>query len=116
MIADGHDGFMVRLRLAWLARARGDAAEYEGQLREALQLDPSRIEPLQALATIAHEKHDVEAELVFLRRLAQIDQHDRRAWNSLLRALVDRKLWEEARQVGEGAMFVDVENFETHAL
>ena len=116
MIADGHDGFAVRMMLADMAEALGDEAKMKQNLEEAYKLDTSQVEPLQALYDIAHKKKDADAELQALRRLAMLDQHERRVWVRLLAMLVDRGLWEEARQVGEGALFVDVSNPEVHRL
>jgi Flp pilus assembly protein TadD len=53
---------------------------------------------------------------VALSKIAQLDQHDRRVWNRLLDRLVERGDWEEARKVGESAMFIDVHNWKTHRL
>ena len=45
-----------------------------------------------------------------------LDQHDRKVWALLLESLVAKGDWEEARKVGESAMFVDVASFKTHRL
>jgi len=116
MIADGHDGYAIRMMLADLAEASDDEAKMKQNLEEAYKLDTSQVEPLQALYDMAHKKKDTDAELQALRRIAMLDQHDRRVWVRLLDMLVDRGLWEEARQVGEGALFVDVSNPEVHRL
>ena len=34
----------------------------------------------------------------------------------MLRQLIDKKLYDEAKKVGEGALFVDIHGGETHAL
>jgi tetratricopeptide (TPR) repeat protein len=48
--------------------------------------------------------------LDLLRQLTMIEQHDRAAWKALLQRLVDLKLWDEAKKVGESSIFVDVES------
>lgn len=116
MIADGHDGFAVRMLLANLAENEEDDDKIKKHMEEAYKLDTSQVEPLNALYDIAHKKKDAEAELAALRRIAQLDQHDRRVWMRLLKLLVERGHWEEARKVGEGAIFVDVANPEVHRL
>lgn len=116
MIADGHDGYAVRMKAADLAEAQKDEARAKANLEAAARFDPTQAEPLQGLYDLAHRKKDAAGELAALRRLAAIDQHDRRVWRRLLEHLVDRGLWEEARQVGEGALFVDVANPEIHRL
>jgi tetratricopeptide (TPR) repeat protein len=116
MIADGNDGYPIRMMLADLAEAQDDQDKMKKNLEEAYKQDPSQVEPLQALYDMAHKKKDQEAELQALRRIAVLDQHDRRVWTRLLRMLVERGLWEEARKIGEGAIFVDVSNPEIHQL
>jgi len=49
-----------------------------------------------------------------LRLLAGVDQHDRRVWKRLLAKLTARGLWDEAKKVGEGAIYVDIHGAETH--
>ncbi|MFO0589920.1 MAG: tetratricopeptide repeat protein [Polyangiaceae bacterium] len=116
MIKDGNDGYAIRMMLADLAEASEDTAKMKKNLEEAYQLDTSQVEPLQALYDLAHKAKDADAELAALRRIAALDQHDRRVWGRLLKTLVDRGLWEEARQTGESALFVDVANPEVHYL
>jgi len=116
MIADGHDGYAVRMMLADLAEAGEDQAKLKSNLEEAYKLDTSQVEPLQALYDLAHKKKDADGELEALRRIALLDQHDRRVWLRLLKMLTERGLWEEARKVGESGMFVDIGNPEMHML
>ncbi|WP_437769414.1 tetratricopeptide repeat protein [Sorangium sp. So ce281] len=116
MIADGHDGYVVRMKLADLAELKKDAAKMKANLEAASRHDPTQAEPLQGLYDLARRQKDAAGELSALRRLALLDQHDRRVWRRLLRLLVERGAWEEARKVGEGAIFVDVANPEIHRL
>ncbi|WP_438018994.1 tetratricopeptide repeat protein [Sorangium sp. So ce315] len=116
MIADGHDGYVVRMRLADVAELKKDAARMKANLEAASRLDPTQAEPLQGLYDLARRQKDAAGELSALRRLALLDQHDRRVWRRLLRLLVERGAWEEARKVGESAIFVDVANPEIHRL
>ncbi|AKT42296.1 tetratricopeptide repeat protein [Chondromyces crocatus] len=116
MIANGHDGYAVRLKAADLAEVKKDRVKMKAHLEAAHQFDPSQAEPLQALYDVAHKAKDPAGELSALRRLAQLDQHDRRVWRRLLRLLVEQGHWEEARRVGESALFVDVASSETHRL
>ncbi|MBW2524062.1 MAG: tetratricopeptide repeat protein [Deltaproteobacteria bacterium] len=112
----GHDGYAVRMKAADIAEARKKKEEMRNHLWAAHRFDPSQAEPLQALYDLFHEDKDVDGELSALRLLAQIDQHDRRVWRRLLQRLVERGKWEEARAVGESAIFVDVHHPETHQL
>src|SRR5690606_35085675 len=57
-----------------------------------------------------------QTQLWALRQLAQLEQHDRRVWRRLLAMLIETGAWEEARQVGEAAIYVDVMNPEMHFM
>src|SRR5262249_918116 len=106
MIADGNDGYALRMKAADIAEAQKDVPREKANLEAAAQPDPAQVEPLQGLYDIAHQKKDEAGELWALERIAKLDQHDRKVWGLLLQKLVDRGLWEQARQVGEGALFV----------
>lgn len=114
MIADGHDGYALRMKAADLAEIEKDTGRQKLNLEAAAKLDPSQAEPLQGLYDLAHKAKDTDGELDALSRLSYLDQHDRRVWNRLLAILLDKGQWEEARKVGESAMFVDVFNPTTH--
>ncbi len=116
MIADGNDGYVVRLKAADLAEHKKDLAAAKLNLEAAAKLDPTQVEPLQGLFDLAHKASDKNGELWALSRIAKLDQHDRKVWNMLLERLLERGDWEEARQVGESAMFIDVHNWKTHRL
>lgn len=116
MVADGHDGYAVRMKAAELAEAQKDKSRLRANLEAASRFDPIQSEPLQGLYDLAHEQRDAAGELSALRKLARLDQHDRGVWRLLLEHLLRRGEWEEARRVGESAMFIDVMNPELHRL
>ncbi|MCS6899822.1 MAG: tetratricopeptide repeat protein [Myxococcales bacterium] len=116
MIAEGNDGYAVRMLLGDIASRRRDLGTAAAHFEAASNLDPTQAEPLQALADMARKAKDGERELALLRKLATLDQHDRRVWRRLLSHLVNRGLWDEANKVGEGALYVDIHGAETHAL
>ena len=102
------------MALAEIAEARKDKVAGRAALEAAHRFDPTQVEPLRGLYDLAAaEKRDADA-LAALRELARLDQHDRRAYRLLLGALVDGKRWDEAKRVGEAALFVDVESAEVH--
>jgi len=116
MIADGNDGYAVRMKAADLAEHRKDVAAEKTSLEAAHKLDPTQVEPLQGLFDLAHKQSDKAGELWALSRIALLDQHDRKVWNLLLERLLASGDWEGARKVGESAMFIDVRNWKTHRL
>ncbi len=106
----GGDGFQVEMGFAELAEKRKDKAALRASLDAAHRFDPSQVEPVQGLFRLAtEEKRDADA-LSALRELTMLDQHDRKGWGLLLQRLVDAKQWDEAKKVGESAIFVDVES------
>jgi tetratricopeptide (TPR) repeat protein len=116
MITDGNDGYAVRLKAADLAEHKKDVAAAKQNLEAAAKLDPTQSEPLQGLFDLAHKENDKDGELRALSRLSKLDQHDRKVWVMLLERLVERGDWEEARRVGESALFIDVQNPKVHRL
>ncbi|HEX9296618.1 MAG TPA: tetratricopeptide repeat protein, partial [Polyangiaceae bacterium] len=116
MIRAGSDGYAVRMMLADLAAEakRSDGARFEFLL--AHQFDPTMVEPLQALYDLDHrEKREAQA-LDWLRKIARLDQHDRKAYRLLLEGLIATGQFAEAKTLGEAAIFVDVENQVVHSL
>jgi tetratricopeptide (TPR) repeat protein len=110
----GGDGYSVEMALSELADARKDKAASRAALEAAARYDPSQSEPLKGLFDMANEeKRDADA-LDALGRLARLEQHDRRIWRLYLDRLVQARKWDEAKSVGESAVFVDVESASTH--
>jgi tetratricopeptide (TPR) repeat protein len=106
----GGDGFVIEMGLAEIADHKKDAAAKRAALEAAHRFDPSQVEPVEALLKMAKdEKRDADV-LPLLRQLAMLDQHNREAWDMLLQLLVDSKQWDEAKKVGEGAVYVDLES------
>ncbi|MBL9024731.1 MAG: tetratricopeptide repeat protein [Myxococcales bacterium] len=116
MIANKHDGYAVRMKLASIALAMEDTKGARDALAAASKLDPSQPEPVANLIKIARKLGDERTEIAELSRYVLLEQHDRAAWGRLLEGLVARGRWEEAAKVGEGAVFVDLANPEVHRL
>ncbi|MGH7298069.1 MAG: tetratricopeptide repeat protein, partial [Polyangiaceae bacterium] len=110
----GGDGYTVEMGLAELGEARHDAVLERSALEAAHRFDPTQVDAVRALYELAtKDKRDADA-LVELREVARLDQHDRRSWAKLLGALVESKRWDEARRVGESAIYVDVQSAAVH--
>jgi tetratricopeptide (TPR) repeat protein len=106
----GGDGFQVEMGYAELAEKRKDTSAARAALEAAHRFDPSDDEAVQALLKLAiDEKRDADV-LPLLREHTALDQHDREAWGIFLQRLVDAKQWDEAKRVGDSAIYVDVES------
>jgi len=116
IIADGHDGYSVRMKEAVIAQEKKDQKGFAASLEAAHKLDPQASEPLGFLEQLAEHRGDGPREMDALHDFAMLEQHDREAWGKLLEGLVARAEWDEAAKVGEGAVFVDVANPEIHRL
>jgi len=110
----GGDGYHVQMAIADIAEAKKDKGAYRNALESAFHYDPSQSEPLKGLFDMAHDEKRTSDELELLRQIAPLEQHDRKIWRMLLERLVAAKRWDEARAVGESAIFVDVEHPLTH--
>ena len=108
------DGYTVEMGLAEVASAKHDTGAERAALEAAHRFDATQVDAVRELLELATtEKREADA-LAALREVAVLDQHDRRAWSRLLTRLVDGKRWDEARRVGESAIYVDVQNAEMH--
>lgn len=114
--ASGKDGYVVQSLLADLAEAKEDKGRMKWHLEAAHRWDPSQPEPLKGLFDLANEEKREGDALDALGKLAVLEQHDRKAWRMLLERLAKAGKWEEARRVGEGAVYVDILGGPTHAL
>jgi len=110
------DGYAVRMKAGDIAEQEKDEEGMRKHYFKAHRFDPLQVEPLQALYDLAKKGKDSQGQLWALRELAKLDQHDRRVWRRLLKMLVERGKWEEARKVGESTIYVDVMNPEVHWL
>lgn len=116
MVDGGNDGYSVQMALADIAEAKGDQGKMKAALENAHKHDPSASEPIQALVDMAKKQGNVDDELAGLRKLSLIEEHDGRVHRRLMRALLDKKLYKEAKDVGEMAVWVEVNGLKTHAL
>jgi len=116
MRSAGKDGYVVHMLLADIAETKEDKAKVRFHLEAAHRLDPSQVDPLKGLFDLAHEDKREGDELELLRKLTQLEQHDKKIWRMFLEKLVATKQWDEARRVGDSAVFVDVTGGPTHML
>jgi tetratricopeptide (TPR) repeat protein len=116
MRSNGNDGYVVHSMLADLAEEQKNEVAMRFHLEAAYRFDPSQSEPLKGLFDLANQAKREGDALAALEKLAQLEQHDRKVWRLLLDKLVTAKRWEDARRIGESAIFVDIMGLQTHAL
>lgn len=116
LLRAGHDGYDVQLAVAALAEARRDLGAMKAALERAHAFDPLAAEPVAALADLARETKDRDAEIAALTALATIEEHDAPVHQRLLRLLIDAGRAEEALRVGRAAVHVDMTGLLTHQL
>jgi len=110
----GGDGFVVQMGLAALAEEKKDKVAMRAAYEAAGRFDPTQSEPLKGLFELADEEKRGADALDALRKFTVLEQHDRKAWRVLLQRLVDARQWDEAKKVGESAIYVDVESATMH--
>lgn len=107
LIAGHHDGYEVRLLEARAAFGRRDPRAARQALEAAAGIDAERPEAWQGLVQVSERLRDADLRLRALRRLAEIDQHDRDTNHTLLTLLAQRGEWAEVLRYGEMSVFVD---------
>jgi cellulose synthase operon protein C len=112
----GLDGYAIRTSMADAFELDKNAAKQKHSLEAAHRFDPSQTEPLESLFDLAVEEKRDDDQLEALRKLAPLDQHNRRAWRGLLVRLFAKKAYQEAKEACTSALYVDVENAEIHQL
>jgi cellulose synthase operon protein C len=112
---DGHDGYAVQMSLAELTDPKKDPKALRTALTRAHELDPTQSAPLTGLLALAVQAGDKAEERRVLERLAPLDAHDPGVYRRLLELLVEQKEYARAVQVGEAAIYADIEGAATHA-
>ena len=116
LAADRHDGYAVQMLLAEAARVKKDVGALRAALEAAHRFDPRQAEPLVGLSEVMRQSGNVDEEIVQLKKLVELEQHEPLPYRRLLRLLLDKRRFDEARAVGEAAIWADVEGLQTHAL
>jgi uncharacterized protein HemY len=116
MIAEGHDGYQVRMVLARILVGEGGFDAAKPHIEVAANQDPRAAEPLSLLASLALDNGDEAAELEALRRWAALSEHDPMVHRRLVQVLIEQKKYGEAVVAGELAIWVDLAGMETHRL
>jgi cellulose synthase operon protein C len=106
LIADGHDSFDTRVRLAGIAQQEQKTDEVEKQLCAAKTLDPERSYPYQELAELYKASNRADQALVELEHYAFLEQMQLAPLKELVTGYGTRKNWDKVRTFGELAMYI----------
>lgn len=107
LIADGHDSFDLRSRLAQIAQGEGKPGEVEQQLCAAKKLDPERSSPYQELAQIYEKAGQLPKALAELEQFAFLEQMDLAPLKKLVVEYGKQGSWAKVRTYGEMATFIN---------
>jgi len=107
LIADGHDSFDLRSRLAQIAQTESKPDEVEDQLCAAKKLDPERSSPYQELAQIYEKAGKLPKALVELEHYAFLEQMDLAPLKKLVVEYGKLANWPKVRTYGELATFIN---------
>ncbi|HET9959024.1 MAG TPA: tetratricopeptide repeat protein, partial [Polyangiaceae bacterium] len=114
LVARGVDGYAIAMAQAELSTTQSDKAAAAAQYKRALTWDSTQAEPLLALASMAREAKDTQAELEYLKPLAVLAPHQPAVQLRYVRALLEQGRVAEAVLAGETAIYSDMLGFETH--
>ncbi|MFT3693915.1 MAG: tetratricopeptide repeat protein [Kofleriaceae bacterium] len=105
LIADGHDSYDLRTRLAQLAEA--DTAEVEKQLCAAKKLDPERSYPYQALAELYKKEGKLPQALAEMEHYAFLEQMELAPLKELVDGYQKLGNWGKVRTYGELGTYIN---------
>ena len=107
LIADGHDSYDLRSRLAQIATRDAKPAEVEQQLCAAKKLDPERSAPYQELAQLYEKNGQMAKALAELEHDAFIEQMDLAPLKKLVIEYGKLGNWAKVRTYGEMATYIN---------
>ena len=110
------DGYSVQMALSGVAKLKRDAAGVELAYQKAHEFDPSQAEPLQALVSLARKRGDKKREEEALEKLVLLAEHDGSLYQRLMEIKLADQRFEEAKRVGEQALWADIKGMRTHRL
>jgi cellulose synthase operon protein C len=106
LIANGHDSFDIRARLAQIAKAEGRGGDVEQQLCAAKRLDPERSYPYQELAELYEAAGRTEAALAEMEHYVMLEQMQVAPLKELVAAYQKLGNWAKVRTYGEMALYI----------
>jgi len=112
LMADGHDSYDLRSRMAQIAQEDGDVAEVEKQLCAAKKLDPERSYPYQALSAIYKKQGKQAQYLTELEAYTYIEQMELAPLKELVLEHAAGKSWAKVKTFGEMATYINPQDIE----
>jgi tetratricopeptide (TPR) repeat protein len=112
LIADGHDSYDIRSRLAQLALDDRNIDEAKKQLCAAKKLDPERSYPYQALSELYAKQGDQPRSLAELEHYVFLEQMELAPLKQLVMGYAKLGNWPKVRTYGEMATFVNTQDVE----
>jgi hypothetical protein len=106
-MAEGHDSYDLRTRLAQIAQDDQDIAEVEKQLCAAKKLDPERSYPYEALAQIYKKQGKQQKYLAELEDYAFIEQMELAPLKELTSEYAKLGTWAKVKTYGEMATYIN---------
>ncbi|MBA3451829.1 MAG: tetratricopeptide repeat protein [Deltaproteobacteria bacterium] len=106
LIADGHDNYDLRSRLAQIAQTENNIAEVEKQLCAAKKLDPERSYPYQELSQLYKKAGNTQKSLVELEHYAFLEQMELAPLKELIAEYTKLASWPKVKTYAEMAMFI----------
>jgi tetratricopeptide (TPR) repeat protein len=107
LVADGHDNFDIRSRLAQIAQAEGKIDEMVRHLCAAKKLDPERSQPYQELAEYYDKAGKKELALAELEHYVFLEQMQLAPVKQLVTDYAVLKRWDKVRTYGELATYIN---------
>ena len=112
LIADGHDSYDIRARLAQLAQEAQDTQELEKQLCAAKKLDPERSYPYQALSQLHEKQGDTSRADAELEQYAFLEQMELAPLKQLTTDYAKVGNWAKVRTYGEMGTYINPQDLD----
>ena len=107
LVADGHDSYDIRTRLAQIAQQEGAIDVVIKQLCAAKKLDPERSYPYEELAKIYKKQGQMPQALAELERYAFLEQMELSPLKELIVEYGKLGQWAKVRTYGEMATYIN---------
>jgi cellulose synthase operon protein C len=112
LMADGHDSYDLRTRLAQIAQEDMNTAEVEKQLCAAKKLDPERSYPYQALSQLFKKQGKRADYLAELESYSFIEQMELAPLKELVLEHQKDSNWAKVRTYGEMATYINPQDLD----